>query len=323
LGCIGRYGRDQTRQGADMDSLPIKSYTLRMAQSHFERLMAHLFPGDGDEHGAVVAAGLAETEDGIRLLAREVFLARDGIEYVPGNTGYRALTTDFVARVSGYCAKAKLAYFAVHCHGGSDAVAFSDIDMQSHRRGYPALLDIVGGPPVGALVFAKDAVAGQVWTRGGVVDLDSMTVIGKRHRRLYASRRTAPRFVDAVYDRQALLFGPAGQELLGAAKVGIIGLGGAGSLISEWLSLAGVGTIIGIDFDRMEVSNRARVVGATRWDTFGKAGAQPLALAAELRAAAFHLQGQRGQAGGAARKSGHRLSCNRGRRDDRRNGAAA
>ncbi len=63
------------------------------------------------------------------------------------------------------------------------------------------------------------------------------------------------------------MFGLAGQELLGAAKVGIIGLGGAGSLINEWLSLAGVGSIVGIDFDRMEVSNRARVVGATRWDT--------------------------------------------------------
>lgn len=250
-----------------MDSLPMKSYTLRMAQSHFDRLMAHLFPGDGDEHGAVVAAGLVETADGICLLAREVFLARDGIDYVPGNTGYRALTTDFVARVSGYCAKAKLAYFAVHCHGGSDAVAFSEIDLQSQRRGYPALLDIVGGPPVGALVFANNAVAGQVWTRDGVIELGSMTVIGKRHRRLYPSRRKAPRFVDALYDRQALMFGSAGQELLGAAKVGIIGLGGAGSLISEWLSLAGVGTIVGIDFDRMEVSNRARVVGATRWDT--------------------------------------------------------
>ena len=101
--------------------------------------------------------------------------------------------------------------------------------------------------------------------------------------------------MDAVYDRQALMFGSAGQELLGAAKVGIIGLGGAGSLISEWLSLAGVGTIVGIDFDRMEVSNRARVVGATRWDTLEWL-AQPLAVAAELRAAAFDAQGDGGEA---------------------------
>jgi molybdopterin/thiamine biosynthesis adenylyltransferase len=250
-----------------MDSIPMKKYTLRIAQSHFDRLMAHLFPGDGDEHGAVVAAGLVETGDGVRLLAREVFLAREGIDYVPGKTGYRALTTDFIARVSGYCAKANLGYFAVHCHGGSDSVGFSGTDLQSHRRGYPALLDIVNGPPVGALVFANNAVAGQIWTRNGVFELDSLTVIGQNHRRLYPSRRHAPRFVDAVYDRQALVFGPAGQELLAATKVGIIGLGGAGSLISEWLALTGVGQIIAIDPERMEVSNRARVVGATRWDT--------------------------------------------------------
>lgn len=166
----------------------MNKYKLRMAKPLFDRLMAHLFPGDGDEHGAVVAAGLAQTDAGVCLLARDVFLARDGIDYVPGGTGYRALTTDFVARVSGYCAKAKLGYFAVHCHGGSDSVAFSQIDLQSQRRGYPALLDIVDGPPVGALVFADNAVAGQIWTRDGLFELDSLTVIGNKHRRIYPSR---------------------------------------------------------------------------------------------------------------------------------------
>lgn len=245
----------------------MRKYTLRIAQSLFDRVMAHLFPGDGDEHGAVIAAGWTHTADGVRLLAREVILARDGIDYVPGTTGYRALTPGFVARVSGHCANENLAYFAVHCHGGSDSVNFSDVDLQSQRRGYPALLDIVNGPPVGALVFACNSIAGQIWTRDGVFELDSLTVLGQTHRRLYPSRRQAPRFVDAMFDRQTLLFGPAGQALLGQARVGIIGLGGAGSLINEWLALAGVGQIIGIDFDRMEVSNRARIVGATRWDT--------------------------------------------------------
>lgn len=245
----------------------MKPYSLRMAQPLFDRLMKHLFPGDSDEHGAVIAAGIADSSTGIRLLARDIFLAQDGVDYVPGRTGYRALTTNFVARVSGYCAKARLGYFAVHCHGGRDAVGFSQIDLQSHQRGYPALLDIVDGPPVGALVFAENAVAGEIWTRAGQHELDSMTVIGNKHRRLYSSRRRAPQFVDALYDRQSLIFGAAGQQLLGATKVGIIGLGGAGSLVNEWLSNLGVGTIIGVDPQRMEISNRARVVGATRWDT--------------------------------------------------------
>jgi molybdopterin/thiamine biosynthesis adenylyltransferase len=62
------------------------------------------------------------------------------------------------------------------------------------------------------------------------------------------------------------LFGDLGQEILSRLKVGIIGLGGGGSLVNEWLARLGVGHIVGIDFDQIEPSNLPRVVGATRWD---------------------------------------------------------
>ena len=45
---------------------------------------------------------------------------------------------------------ARLAYLAIHNHGGIDSVGFSPDDMASHERGYPALLDIARGMPVGA-----------------------------------------------------------------------------------------------------------------------------------------------------------------------------
>ena len=58
-----------------------------MAQGMYARLHTHLFPGDGDEHGAVILAGLAETEHGVRLLARELHFAKDGRDYVQGKRG--------------------------------------------------------------------------------------------------------------------------------------------------------------------------------------------------------------------------------------------
>ena len=115
-----------------------------------ERLIGHLFPGDADEHGAVIAAGIAESSRGVRLLARDVALARDGIDYVPGKRGYRMLTADFVTDNILRCARDRLVYLAVHCHGGRDTVGFSPDDFASHERGYPALLDLVDGLPVGA-----------------------------------------------------------------------------------------------------------------------------------------------------------------------------
>ena len=55
---------------------------------------------------------------------------------------------------------------AIHNHGGRESVEFSGDDLQSHERGYPALLDIMRGVPVGALVFASDAIAGDIWLPG-------------------------------------------------------------------------------------------------------------------------------------------------------------
>jgi len=253
-----------------------KLIELRIDQPLWYKLRQHLFPGDGDEHGAVIVAGLAETSRGVRLLAREVFLAKDGIDYVPGTRGYRALTAKFVAEVSGYCAREKLCYLAVHCHGGRDEVSFSADDIASHERGYPALLDITCGSPVGALVFAENAVAGDIWTLSGRFPLNYMTIIGSNISRLYPSPQSRSRFSDPMYDRHSRIFGDAGQEIFSSLKVGIIGLGGGGSLINEWLSRLGVGHIVAIDFDRVDLTNLPRIVGASQMNAMAILTKQPI-----------------------------------------------
>ncbi len=239
---------------------------FRIPQAMFDSLQKHLFPGDNDEHGAVIAAGICRSARGTRFLARKLFIAREGVDYIPGKFGYRALTAEFVARVSGYCSKNKLAYFAIHNHGGEGSVGFSGDDLASHKRGYPALLDINKGVPVGALVFAKGAVAGEIWTRSGVEALDSMVVVGMNHQRLFPRPHLMPAELEEVYHRQSLLFGQKGQQILKGAKVGIIGMGGVGSLVNEWLARLGVGEILAIDYDKLEPSNRSRVVGSKWWD---------------------------------------------------------
>jgi hypothetical protein len=232
-----------------------------MAQLH-----QHLFPGDGDEHGAVLAAGMVETARGTRLLARDLVLARDGEDYVPGKRGYRMLTASFVTENIMKCAGERLVYLAIHCHGGSDEVGFSHDDFSSHERGYPALLDIADGIPVGALVFAANAVAGDIWLSGGQrVVLQGARVVGRPQLDLYPSPPPRPT-ADSTYDRQARIFGDRGQDILRKQKVGIIGAGGAGSLIVEYLARLGVGHILLADPERIELSNLPRVVGSTRWD---------------------------------------------------------
>lgn len=243
------------------------AWTLTIPEHLATRLLSHLFPGDGDEHGAVLLAGVSLEPTGPRLLVRDVVLACDGVDYVPGQRGYRMLTGAFVTRTAVRCRDERLVYLAAHNHRGRDHVAFSDDDLTSQARGYPALLDVVDGMPVGALVFAERAVAGRLWVRADrQVSLREARILGPCITRLTPAPAPLPPGRAPAYDRQARLFGDRGQDLLAQVTVGVIGAGGIGSLIVELLARLGVGCFIIVDPDRIEETNVPRITGATRWD---------------------------------------------------------
>ena len=231
-----------------------------------ERLIAHLFPGDDDEHGAILRAGVVRSGTSLRLLIQHVQPALFGTDYVCGQYGYRALDPTFIHREIMRCRDAGLAYLAVHNHPSDRHTEFSRIDLESHERGYPALLDIGQGIPVGALVYGRRSVAADVWMPDGTRrSLGTYSVIGRTVSRLYSNprRQTA---MNPEHDRQIRMLGAAGQHLLGSSKVAVIGLGGVGSLVAEYLARLGVGTILMIDPDPIEDTNLSRVVGATPVD---------------------------------------------------------
>ena len=241
-------------------------WTLTFEEALYRRLKSHLFPGDQDEHGAVIAAGMVTTKRGTRLLARELFIARDGVDFVPGRRGYRMLTAEFVRDHIQYCRDENLVYLAVHNHGGHDSVAFSEPDNRSHERGYPALLDI-SGHPVGALVLAHNAVAGDIWTPDRRRrPIGETVIVGRNLSRLYPSPPPPPPKADATFDRQVRWFGDRGQDLLGRMRVGVVGAGGVGLPLVTMLGRLGVGSLVVIDPDRVEPVNLPRLPEARRLD---------------------------------------------------------
>lgn len=240
--------------------------SLRIPQPMHASLMDHLFPGDRDEHGAVVLAGVSWSSSGIRLLARELHLARDGVDYVPGQRGYRQLQPDFVAELVDRCAEERLVYLAVHNHPGSGAARFSRDDRASHERGYPALLDI-NEMPVGALVFTENAVAGSIWMRHGrQLELDRTVVVGSNLFTLSPEPRRFHAKAGDRFDRQIRLYKEEGQVRLSELKVGVIGVGGVGSMLVEQLSRLGVGELVIVDPDVVEKSNLPRIVDSAEAD---------------------------------------------------------
>jgi len=266
-----------------------KTCRIRITHDQFKTLHGHLFPGDNDEHGAVLLAGMSHINGRLTLLVREVHLAVDGVDYVEGKVGYRALQPRFIHRLITRARDEKLVYLAVHNHSSDRQVGFSQIDLDSHDLGYPALLQISRGTPVGALVFGHRSVAADLWIsktmRMGISDA---VVVGRTIQRLTPSPKGGPIVTSLAHERQMRMFGKAGQAELSECRVAVLGLGGIGSLVTEYLARLGVGHFTLVDGDVVEESNLSRIVGASAADVRKKLAkvkiAKRMILAANKRA---------------------------------------
>jgi len=248
-----------------------KKCHLKISQADYDVLWKHLFPGDGDEHGAVLLAGLSTCDERVTLCVREVHLAKEGVDYVAGKIGYRALAPQFIHKLITRARDQRLVYLAVHNHASDREVGFSRIDIASHERGYPALLQISRGMPVGALVLGLRSMQADLWiSDGSRCSLDRATIVGSTIVRIAPSPKREVARADNAYDRQIRMFGSAGQAELAEARIAIVGLGGIGSLVAEYLAKLGVGNFTLVDNDHVEESNLSRIVGATSSDAINK-----------------------------------------------------
>jgi ThiF family len=243
---------------------------VRMSATDHGRLIRHLFRDDHDEHAlALLAATHVSRRDPNRLtlLVQEVIFVRDE-DFVAGQYGYRQTTPLFIAQHAGRAGERQLAYVAVHNHPGArERVALSRDDLASHARLFPHLLDLTAGSPVAGLVLGTDSAAGEIWVPSAdPIELDGLHVIGPRLTRLTAQPHREARGLEERFDRQARLFGAAGQQILGQMRVGVIGAGGGGSMVIEQLAHLGVGEVVAIDYDIVKRINLSRIVGATPRD---------------------------------------------------------
>ena len=242
-------------------------WDARIAQRDHEQLLAHLHPGDDDEHAAFLYAGEMATPEARRLLVRRVVPVADR-DFGPSDRGgYRQVAAHAIAHAAIECEPDGLRLLWAHSHPGAKRhVGFSGPDRSTHERAHPHMIDMTGGKPVASLVFGTGSVAGEVWMPGGAVcELDHLDVVGARMARLTAAPRPTGR-ASARFGRQVLMFGAAGQLTLGAMTVAVVGAGGGGSLLVQSLAHLGVGHIVIVDFDRVDVSNLSRIVSATPRD---------------------------------------------------------
>lgn len=244
---------------------------IRIPAPLWEELRNRLLGDPTREHSAFVLAGAVRAGESTILLAREIVAAPPDA-YVEQTAASLVLRREFVQSVLWRCYREGHHLIEAHSHPfARGRVGFSATDRRYEEQFFPYVARKIPGIVHASLVLGQDCLDAHMWEPGrGVVALDEVQVAGvpiERLRPCSAGPAPAePADPDSTLDRQVRAFGQEGQNRLAATTIGIIGLGGTGSLVCQQLAHLGAGRLVLVDPDCVEPSNLNRLAGASARD---------------------------------------------------------
>lgn len=234
---------------------------LRAASTHLADLHSDLLRMAPEEGAAFVSV---EPDDG-RLLVRDwrVF-GRDDMEE---RFGAVSLREDVKVGALAAIKRQGHGLVEVHTHPGSGSqVSFSAFDREQLPEFARYVRMKLPGRAFGALVFGELGYDGRFMEEGREEKLTIDPVGERTGRPGWIDDPETKEPIDERFDRQVRALGPEGQRRISGLRVGVIGLGGTGSLVVQQLAHLGVGHFVLVEDDLVERSNLARLAGATWWD---------------------------------------------------------
>lgn len=161
----------------------------------------------------------------------------------------------------------ELAVITAHTHPRTTEPWFSRADDLGDERLMPSFYVQSPGPHGSLVVAGASGMAtARVWRADSGPEELELRIVGKTLGMMLGARPSSPRPAEDWFNRQELALGADGQRALRRLHVGVVGLGGTGSVSAAQLAHLGVGMLTLVDGDLVEPSNVSRVVGATRAD---------------------------------------------------------
>lgn len=231
---------------------------LTLQASQLEQL-SRLYSGDVERCAVILATQTSRSDGSTRLLAQSIEFPADE-HYVVQSRIEAQLSPEFVASITKRARLNGKSLIFVHSHIGDIPPVFSQTDDAGEKQLSAFLLHRHPKRMHAALVVSASGVAARVL---GTSEKVQVIALGDDRRILYpfdSRDRKVP--VNELYDRQIRAFGASAQKELQQLRIGIVGLGGTGSLIAQQLAHLGVQNLLFIDPDTIELTNLNRVVGA-------------------------------------------------------------
>lgn len=193
-----------------------------------------------------------------RIVVREVLWLKPE-DYLKRSAIAAVLRPEIVAGVAQRVRRSRESAIFVHSHP-LDIHNFSKIDDGGER----VLAEFLGSRAPG-LIHAAMLVTPEVTIARHLGSSEELSVIGVGSQIVWGNRDTESSR-SALFERQERVFGAVGQRRLCNLRVGVVGLGGTGSVVLEQLTHLGVERLLLIDPDVVEETNLNRLVGASPSD---------------------------------------------------------
>lgn len=220
-------------------------------------LRSELLRSEAEACAILYASQVVQSDGVTRLLVREIEIpSRE--DYLRRGPHEAQLRPAFVARTTKYASRSGLAMIFAHTHPGRNVPEFSETDNEgeTHLAGFLARRH--PAKRHAALVLSY----GGLRARGlGTKSEIRVVSLGAR-RQILADPDPTIAEETTLYDRQVRAFGKAGQIALNELRIGVVGLGGTGSIIVQQLVHLGIHKFLLIDPDVVDESNLNRLANA-------------------------------------------------------------
>lgn len=232
-----------------------------------ERALAHLIRPDGQEDMCFALWMPSEGAERLSSLIFDIVYPRDGERSVHGNVSF---TQEYFLRSLAEALKQNSGLAIMHSHpNGRGWQKMSGDDQDAERSHAAQTLGATGLPLVGMTATTDGKWSSRIWSsRVGprkyrLVWSESVRVVGAKLSISWnPDLRPKPRFKEELR-RTISAWGEVTQADIARLRIGIIGLGGAGSIVAESLARMGIQQLTLVDFDRIERLNLDRILHAS------------------------------------------------------------
>jgi molybdopterin-synthase adenylyltransferase len=238
-----------------------------LADQTFSAMRSALLTSAPSEAAALLLAGRAGEGDDTRLLVREYFAVPPESYQIQEQLRV-VIDPAFIMPLLKKARGEQLSLVLTHTHPFAETAHFSQVDDEGEQILMPVFFPRTGDSPHGALLLTAHDATGRIWTSRQSLPkkLSPVVEVGRSLRIHDSSHRSQGSELPQQFDRSVRALGREGQATLALLSIGIVGLGGMGSVVAEQLAHLGVGSLVLLDPDTLEETNLNRVVGATRKD---------------------------------------------------------